>query len=66
VRQQNVPTNTGQLLVEAEMPFMVMTMVAAMAVYDHHNLRLRRIRNCETEDEHEAEQNLFHDLSIAP
>jgi hypothetical protein len=29
---------------------MVMT-VMVMAVYDHHNLRLRRIRCCETEDE---------------
>jgi hypothetical protein len=40
---------------------MVMMMVMAV-VYDHHNLRLRRIGNCETEDEHESEQNLFHGL----
>jgi hypothetical protein len=47
-------------LVQAEIfPVMIVTVMTAM-VYDHHNLRLRRIRYCETEDEHEAEQNLFH------
>jgi hypothetical protein len=40
---------------------MMMVMVMAM-VYDHHNLRLRRIGYCETEDEHESEQNSFHSL----
>lgn len=39
---------------------MVMTMVAVMNYY--HNLRLRRIGYCEAEDEHESEQNLFHNL----
>jgi hypothetical protein len=38
---------------------MVMMMVAMMN--DHHDLRLRRIGDCEAEDEHEAEQNLSHD-----
>ncbi len=38
----------------------VMMMTVMAVVYDHHNLRLRRIGNCETEDEHESEQNLFH------
>ena len=36
---------------------MVMVMVV---VYYYHNLRLRRIGYCETEGEHEAEQNSFH------
>jgi hypothetical protein len=39
---------------------MMVTMVAAVVDHDHH-LSLRRIRNCEAEEEHEAEQNLFHD-----
>ena len=38
---------------------MVMT-VMVMAVYDHHNLRLRRVRYREAEDESQCEQNLFH------
>jgi len=49
-----------RLLVEAEV-FLVMVMVMTAMVYYHHNLRLRRIRYCEAEDQHEAEQNLFHD-----
>jgi hypothetical protein len=39
---------------------MMMVMVAVMNY--HHNLRLRRIGYCEAEDEHETEQNLFHNL----
>lgn len=38
----------------------VMMMVMAM-VNDNHHLRLRPIRDCEAEEEHEAEQSLFHD-----
>jgi hypothetical protein len=40
----------------------VMMMVVVMAVYDHHNLCLRRIRHCEAEDESQCEENLFHAL----
>jgi hypothetical protein len=40
---------------------MMMVMVMAM-VYDHHNLRMCRIGYCETEDEHESEQNSFHGI----
>jgi hypothetical protein len=29
-------------------------------VYDHDHLRLCRIGYCETEGEHESEQNFFH------
>jgi hypothetical protein len=49
----------SQLLVEVHVG-VVVTMMVAMVNYDHH-LRLRRIRYCETEEEHEAEQSLFHD-----
>jgi len=35
-------------------------MVVVMVVNDHHNLRLRRIRRCEAEDEEHSEQILFH------
>jgi hypothetical protein len=37
-------------------------MVVMMVVYDHHNLRLRRIGHCEAEEENRAKQNLFHSL----
>ena len=38
-----------------------MMMVMVMAVmYDHHNLRLRRIGHCEAEEKSESEQNSFH------
>ena len=38
-------------------------MVVVMAVmYYYYHLRLRRIGYCETEDEHESEQNSFHSL----
>jgi hypothetical protein len=43
-----------------------MVMVMAVVVDYHHNLRLRRVRYCEAEDEHESEQNLFHKLSMPP
>jgi hypothetical protein len=43
---------------------MMMVMVAVMNY--HHNLRLRRIGYCEAEDEHEAEQNLFHNSVCRP
>jgi hypothetical protein len=33
-----------------------------MVVYDHHNLRLRRIGYCEAEEESQRKQNLFHTL----
>jgi hypothetical protein len=38
----------NQLLIEVGM---VVMMMVVMAVYDHHNLRLRRIRCYEAEDE---------------
>jgi hypothetical protein len=40
-------------------------MVVVAVVYYDHNLRLRRIGYCETEDEHEAEHNSFHS-SVSP
>jgi hypothetical protein len=43
---------------------MVMMMVAMMNY--HHDLRLRRIGYCEAEDEHESEQNLFHNSVCRP
>jgi len=40
-----------------------MVMMTVMAVvYYHDHLRLRRIGYCDTEDEHESEQNSFHSL----
>jgi hypothetical protein len=42
------------------MVIMVMVMVAG--VYDHHNLRLRRVGQCEAEEKNQAEPNLFHTL----
>jgi hypothetical protein len=35
-------------------------MVVVMMVYYHYHLRLRRIGYCETEDEGQSEQKLFH------
>jgi hypothetical protein len=43
-----------------------MVMVVMAVVYDHYDLRLRRIGYCEAEDEHESEQNLFHNLVCRP
>lgn len=37
-----------------------MMMMVMVVVYYNHNLRLRRIGYCETEGEHESEQNSFH------
>jgi hypothetical protein len=45
-----------------EIGVMVVMMVVVMVAYDHHDLRLRRIRCCEAEDESESKQNLFHSL----
>jgi hypothetical protein len=39
---------------------MVVMMVVVMVRYDHHNLRLRRIRCCEAEDESQSENDPFH------
>jgi hypothetical protein len=47
----------NRLLVELEV---VVVMMVVMVVNDHHNLRLRRIRRCEAEDEEHSEQILFH------
>jgi hypothetical protein len=44
----------------------VMMTMMVMAVYDHHNLRLRRIRCCEAEDESQCKENLFHALVLRP
>jgi len=40
----------------------VVMMVVVAMVYDHHNLRLRRIGCREAEDESQCEENLFHAL----
>ena len=40
----------------------MMMVVVVVVAYDHHDLRLRRIRSCEAEDESESKQNLFHSL----
>jgi hypothetical protein len=37
-----------------------MMVVMVVGVNNHHNLRLRRIGCREAEEEHESEQNLFH------
>ena len=42
------------------MVVVVMMAVMVVAVYNHHNLRLRRIGHCEAEDESESEQNPYH------
>jgi hypothetical protein len=44
---------------------MMMVTVMVMAVNNHHDLCLRRIRDCEAEDENQTEQNLFHSPSMA-
>jgi len=38
----------------------VVMMMVVVVAYDHHDLRLRRIRCCIAEDESESKQNLFH------
>ena len=38
----------------------MMTMVVVAVMDNHHNLRLRRIRCCEAEDESQSENDLFH------
>ena len=48
----------NQLLVEM---VGVVMMVMVMEVYNHHDLRLRRIRHYEAEGENESQQNSFHD-----
>jgi len=56
----------NRLLVGSEAGvMMVIVMVVMMAMNDHYNLRLRRIRHCEAEDEDQSEQNLFHSPSMA-
>jgi hypothetical protein len=45
---------------------MVVAMVTVMGMYNHHDLRLRRIRHREARNENEREQNLFHSQSMAP
>lgn len=47
-----------RLLVKAEL--VVMMMVVMAVVHDHHDLRLRRVRYREAEDENQSKQNLFH------
>jgi hypothetical protein len=46
--------------VRAIVVVVVMTTVMVMAVFDDHDLRLRRIGNCEAKDKSESEQNPFH------
>jgi hypothetical protein len=50
----------NQLPVVLEVGVMMVVVMAVM--YYHYHLRLRRIGYCETEDEHESEQNSFHSL----
>ncbi len=50
-----------RLLVVAELGVMMVMMVMAV-VYNYHDLRLRRIRNCEAEEEHYSKEKLFHAL----
>jgi hypothetical protein len=45
------------------MGVMVMMVVVVMVVYNHHDLRLRRVRHCEAEEEHRSKPKLFHALS---
>jgi hypothetical protein len=40
----------------------VVVMVVVMVVNYHHDLRLRRIRHCETEEKNRSIQKLFHAL----
>ncbi len=56
-----------RLLVEIEMrAMMVAVMMMAMAMFYHHNLRLRRIGrregHCETEEKNQSEPEFFHTL----
>jgi hypothetical protein len=53
--------SSGYLLIELEVRVMVMA-VMVVAMHYHYDLRLRRIGYCEAEDEHDSEQNLFHNL----
>jgi len=39
----------------------MMVVVMVMAVFNHHDLRLRRIGCCEAEDESQCKQNFLHD-----
>lgn len=48
----------NRLLVDLEVG--VMMVVVMTVVYYHDHLRRCRIGYCETEDEHESEQNSFH------
>jgi hypothetical protein len=48
-----------ELLVEIGVVVM-MVMVVVMMANDDHDLRLRRIRSCEAEDESECKQDFFH------
>jgi len=43
-----------------------MMMMVMAVMYYHDHLRLCRIGYCETEDEHESEQNSFHSLVCRP
>ncbi len=40
----------------------MVVVVMMMGVFSHHDLRLRRIRNCEAEEEHYSKEKLFHAL----
>ncbi len=55
-----------RLLIELEVRMVVMVVVMVAGMGDHYNLRLRRIGYCEAEDEHESEQNLFHNSVSRP
>jgi hypothetical protein len=43
----------------------MMTVMVMAVMYYHDYLRLCRIGNCETEGEHESEQNSFHSTQYA-
>ncbi len=44
----------------------MMVVMVVVGMNNHHNLRLRRIGYREAEEEHESEQNLFHNSVSRP
>jgi hypothetical protein len=54
------------LLIELEVRVVVMVVVMMAGMDNHHNLRLRRIGDCEAEEKYDTEQNLFHNSVSRP
>ena len=42
---------------------MMVVVMMVMVIYNHHDLRLRRVGHCEAEEEHRSKPKLFHALS---